>query len=288
MSILSSFFRRRNFPCREALVTGASRGLGREFALALLGAGVRVWGTSRTGNGLPDGVRPLALDLADAAGVNAFAARLLAEAPALDLLVNNAGAGVWCPFSRFPADALEAQWRVLLASPAALCREFYGCFAAAGRGTIVNVSSLAGAFPMPFLSAYSAAKAGLAALTETLMLESEGAGQGVVVIDFQPGDFCTGFNDAMEEPFGHGATTGGGDAVAGGVLARSRAACERNFRAGPPPSRAVDAFMRAVRRQRCARIVTGGFAQTRLGPFAARFLPRALVRFFLRKYYALR
>jgi short-subunit dehydrogenase len=143
-------------------------------------------------------VRPLALDLAKPGAPAALAAHLLENASGLDLLVNNAGAGTWSPFETFPDAELERQWRVLLAAPIALCRAFFPVFAAQGRGAVVNVASLAGRFPIPFMSAYSAGKAGLSAFTRTLMLEA--AGRGVVVLDFQPGDYNTGFNDNMRKP----------------------------------------------------------------------------------------
>ncbi|MDR1816880.1 MAG: SDR family NAD(P)-dependent oxidoreductase [Puniceicoccales bacterium] len=297
MPRLPRFFSPRPFPCKEALVTGAGRGLGRAFANALLAEGVTVWGTTRGGTPLPDGVRPLTLDLAEPASVAALARQLRRDAPALDLLVNNAGAGVFCPFERFPEAELERQWRVLLASPVALCRAFFPDFARRGRGVIANVSSLAGVFPFPLMSAYSAAKAGLSAFSKTLLLEARGT--GVRVIDFQPGDYATGFNDALTEPpaaaTGAGADDGdntsgtGGEVIAfdAGRVRRVRAAAERNLTGGPPPEHAARNLIRAIRGGREGTVVTGGVFEATLGPFAARFAPQSLVARFLRAFYDL-
>ncbi|MDR3228079.1 MAG: SDR family NAD(P)-dependent oxidoreductase [Puniceicoccales bacterium] len=263
------------FPCKEALVTGAGRGLGRAFAEALLAEGVTVWGTSRSGNALPAGVRPLRLDLASPASVAALAEQLRREAPALDLLVNNAGAGVFCPFAHFPEESLDAQWQVLLAGPVSLCRAFYPAFAERGRGTIVNVASLAGVFPIPFMSAYSAAKAALSTFSKTLMLEADGS--GVAVVDFQPGDYATGFNDAMAEP----------PVPDDARLRRARAAAERHFVNGPLPQHAARRLMRAIRSERSGTVVSGNFFEATLGPLAARLLPQAVVRRILRIFYNL-
>ena len=63
------------------------------------------------------------------------------------------------------------------------------------RGCLVNISSLAVEFPLPFMSAYNVAKAGLSALTESLIVETRGT--AINVIDFRPGDFRTDFNQAM-------------------------------------------------------------------------------------------
>jgi NAD(P)-dependent dehydrogenase (short-subunit alcohol dehydrogenase family) len=267
------------FPCKEALVTGAGRGLGRAFASALLAEGVTVWGTTRGNSALPDGVRPLLLDLAEPHSVAALAERILREAPALDLLVNNAGAGVFCPFEKFPEQELERQWRVLLASPVSLCRAVYPAFVQRGRGVIVNVSSLAGVFPFPMMSAYSAAKAGLSAFSRTLLLEA--AGTGVRIIDFQPGDYATGFNDAMRDLSDKSDTP----APSSTRSLRVRAAAERHLTGGPPPEHAARNLIRAIRRGRTGTVVTGGIFEAFLGPLAARFAPQSIISWFLRRFY---
>ena len=321
----------RDLPYRQALVTGASRGLGRAFAEALRSAGVEVWGTSRDGTRLPEGVRALALDLslpitptapspvstpivpdkntrrtcsgtagrpvstlttpetnapASASPISnastpppgsiaALVNRLRVEAPELDLLVNNAGGGTWSPFLDFPADELERQWHVLLASPVALCRAFYPEFVERGRGAIVNVASLAGQFPIPFMSSYSAAKAGLSAFSRTLMLEA--AGTGVVVIDFQPGDYATGFNDNMHKP--------PREALPTQQETRAWECCEEHLRNGPRPEHAARALLRALRRGRSHTVATGTFFQATLGPLLTRVLPPRIVQWYLRHYY---
>jgi short-subunit dehydrogenase len=266
-----------SFPYRQALVTGASRGLGRAFALALLAAGVEVWGTSRDGTRLPEGVRALALDLGDPDSIARLVSRLRDEAPELDLLVNNAGGGTWCPFDEFPADELERQWRVLLAAPVSLCRAFYPLFAERKHGAIVNVASLAGQFPIPFMSTYSAAKAGLSAFSRTLMLEATGS--GVAVVDFQPGDYATGFNDNMHRPHR--------ERSASSRETRAWDCCEEHLHAGPPPEHAARALLRALRKGGSRTVATGTFFQARLGPLLARVLPASIVRWYLRGYYAL-
>lgn len=260
---------------RQALVTGVSAGLGRAIAEKLVAEGVTVWGTARDIARVPPGIRPLALDLGDPASVAACLERIRAEAPELDLWVNNAGAGAHAPAEVLEDAALEAQWRVLLHGPAALTRSVYADFRARGRGVIVNVTSLAGDYPIPFMSAYSGAKAGLSAFTRALMLEA--AGTGVALIDFRPGDHATGFSAAMAR-VDHG---GRADSR------RARAAAEAHERAGPPPAAAADRLWSAVLAGRSRVVVAGDFWQARLGPLLARIVPERVVRVYLRRYYGL-
>ncbi len=246
------------------------------MAQKLVTEGVEVWGTARDVSRVPEGLRPVALDLGDPASVAACVERVRREAPGLDLLVNNAGAGAFYPLEEFPVEALDAQWRVLLHGPAELTRAFYGDFRSKGRGCVVNVTSLAGDYPIPFMSAYSGAKAGLSAFTRTLMLEAEGS--GVTVIDLRPGDYATGFNDAMR----------GFDAVRRPDAARARDACEAHVRAGPGPGRAAEDLWRAVSQGRSGVVCTGDFWQAGLGPLLAHMAPERLIRRYLSGYYGLK
>lgn len=263
------------FVPRQALVTGVSAGLGRAIAERLLAEGVEVWGTARDVSRVPAGIRPVVLDLGDPASVAAAAAQVRREAPALDLLVNNAGNGAFYPLENFPAETLEAQWRVLLHGPAELAREFYTDFRGRRRGVVVNVTSLAGDFPIPFMSAYSGAKAGLSAFTRALMLESENS--GVAVIDFRPGDYATGFNDSVA----------GFDTATRPDALAARTACEAHVKAGPPPSRAAHDLLRALRRRRSGVVTSGDFWQAGLGPLLARLAPERIIRAYLKSYYGL-
>ncbi|MDR0535122.1 MAG: SDR family NAD(P)-dependent oxidoreductase [Puniceicoccales bacterium] len=279
------------FPYREALVTGASGGLGRAFALALLAAGVRVHGTSRSGAGLPAGVIPHALDLAHPSSVAALVAELRRDAPALDLLINNAGSGLWQAVCDLGDAEISESCAILLEGPVRLCRAFHPRFAEQGHGAIVNVTSLAGVFPIPCMSLYCAAKAGLSAFTRTLMLEASGS--GVVILDFQPGDYRTGFNENMRkahlEPAGErrGAAHSGNNFRDAARDLRAWECCEAHLRDGPPPRHAAKALMRALRHGRSGTVVTGTFFQAVLGLFLARFLPSRLIHRFLRAYYRL-
>ncbi len=251
---------------RTAFVTGASTGLGLAFTAMLLADGVQVWGTSRELARLEPLVRAhpgrfhaVALDLGDeAAALAAFAAAEQA-AGGFDLVVNNAGFGLFGTF----AGTAFAEWRrqleVMLVHTAALSHAALRPMLARNRGALVNISSLAAEFPLPFQSAYNICKAGLTALNESLMLEVSGT--GVVILDVRPGDYRTDFEGAVRRPSGEASPR----------LARAWAAFEKMMRSGPPPAHAAAALRRALLRRRSATVRTGRFFQAVAGPFLARF-----------------
>jgi NAD(P)-dependent dehydrogenase (short-subunit alcohol dehydrogenase family) len=151
-----------------ALLTGASRGIGRAIALALVGAGWRVWGAARAPVPVP-GVEMRACDVADAAAVATWVGDAIAAEGRIDALVNNAGiAG-----SNRLAAADDALWRAILATN---LTGTYLCSRAAiphlpdGSGRIVNIASILGLRGAADQSAYTAAKHGVVGLTRALAL----------------------------------------------------------------------------------------------------------------------
>ena len=181
---------------RVALVTGASRGIGRAISLALAAAGADVALSARSAGTLAEvaaavgalGRRALTLpgDVTSAGVVADGVARTLGELGGLDVVVNNAGG------SRFVAplvDLREEGWekilRLNLTSAYLLCRAAGPHLLAQGRGSVVNIASVAGIRGSPLLSMYAAAKGGLIQLTRTLA--REWGGSGVRVNAISPG-----------------------------------------------------------------------------------------------------
>ncbi len=266
-----------------ALVTGASGGLGRAFCEMLRTEGVRVWGTARDPARLTpaEGFAPVALDLADPGSVERAFRTAEAAAGGLDLVINNAGFGLFGPF----AERDFAEWRrqldALLVGTLQLSHLALGALLARRRGALVNVSSLAAEFPLPFMSAYNVAKAGLVAFTESLMIEV--AGTEVIVLDFRPGDYRTGFNHHMPT---RAEDLPAADTPAGSRLRRIRAVLDAHVQAAPPPARAAADLRRALRRGRSGSVRSGSWAQARLAPMLARLAPRAWRRLVAARYFA--
>jgi short-subunit dehydrogenase len=263
---------------RSAFVTGASTGLGRAFAQMLLAEGVAVWGTARDVSRLtlahPD-FHAVALELGDgAAAERAFLAAGQA-AGGFDLVINNAGFGAFGSFAHTDFAVWEEQFRVMLVNTARLSAAALRGMLARDRGALVNISSIAGEFAMPYQAVYNAAKAGLSALNESLMYEVKGT--GVIVIDFRPGDYRTDFEGSVRRPPG---ATGPGQE-------RAWAAFAAMMRSGPAPERAAADLRAALRRNRSGTVRSGRFFQAVLAPLLARLGSLALKRRIQEKYFGL-
>lgn len=190
---------------RTALVTGASRGIGRAVADRLAASGVRVAALARTGGALaelagahPQGrVVPLAADLRDAAATaRALDAARAAFGGAPDLLVNNAGVFVVAPAHETDADAFAAVLDANLAAPFRLVRALLPEMRARGAGHVVTIGSVADRNTFPGNAAYAASKYGLRALHEVLRAECRGTGVRCTLVS--PGPVDTPLWDALD------------------------------------------------------------------------------------------
>ncbi len=174
---------------QHAVVTGGARGIGLAIAKRLLGAGaaVSLWDidrdeTPRAAERLASLGRAdaLVVDTSNAASVEAAAADTLARHRRVDILVNNAGiAGPNAKTWEYPLEAWHRVLDVDLTGVFLCCRALLPHMLARNYGRIVNVASVAGKEGNPSASAYSAAKAGVIALTKSLGKEL--AGTGVIV-----------------------------------------------------------------------------------------------------------
>jgi NAD(P)-dependent dehydrogenase (short-subunit alcohol dehydrogenase family) len=181
---------------RVAVVTGASRGIGAAVATALAGAGVAVTLAARDATAVSRVAEAIAggggrafgigCDVADYASAQAMVAETGRRFGVVDILVNNAG--VIEPIGAL-AESDPAAWKrnieINLLGAYHTVRAVLPQMLAAGRGTIVNVSSGAAHRPLEGWGAYCSAKAGLAMLTEALALEA--GPSGVRVFGLAPG-----------------------------------------------------------------------------------------------------
>jgi len=269
-----------------AFVTGASAGLGRAFVEMLLAENVRVWGTARDTGRLtdlatrwPTQFTPVILDLSEPEATEASFRRAMKSAGgAFDLLINNAGYGVFGIFDETAADVWARQIASMLSSTMRLVHSALQPMRARNRGCIVNVSSLAVEFPLPYMRSYNVAKAGLAALSESLIIETRGT--NLTVIDFRPGDYRTDFNLAMQSASPAASAPNSTAAKAWRVL-------EDNLRSAPPPSRAAADLRRALLRSRSGTVRSGAFFQARFASFFAPLLPSGWRRSLAARYFGL-
>jgi NAD(P)-dependent dehydrogenase (short-subunit alcohol dehydrogenase family) len=194
---------------RVAVVTGASRGLGRAMAVALADAGAAVALAARATIDLEEtahligqaGGRTLVVptDVSHYEAVDGLMARAARELGRLDIVVNNAGVAKVAPL----VEMSPADWRSML--DVNLTGVFYGCRAAAARliaqraGKIINVASVLGAVGLPGYTVYAATKGGVIALTRTLGVEW--ARHNIQVNAIAPGWFATDMTDeAFADP----------------------------------------------------------------------------------------
>lgn len=262
---------------RSAFVTGASTGLGRAFADMLLAEGVAVWGTSRDASRLParPGFHAVALELGDGDAAEQAMRAADAAAGGFDLVINNAGFGMFGGFAATEFTAWQSQLEMMLINTARLSHAALRGMLARRRGALVNISSLAAEFPLPYQSAYNMAKAGLSALNESLMYETRGT--GVVIIDFRPGDYRTEFESSVRRP------GGAPDAAQRGAWA----AFARLMETGPAPAHAAASLRRALVRGRSGTVRTGRFFQAVLAPLLARLGSQGLKRRIQARYFNL-
>jgi short-subunit dehydrogenase len=188
-----------------ALVTGASAGIGRAFAIELAARGHDLVLTARRRERLDQlaaelhkthGARShvVALDLADPAAPAALAASVADAGMAVDVLVNNAGYGV-------PGSLVSQPWpihrdfiQVMMTAPVELCWRFLPGMRERKRGTIINVASLAGLLPgSAGHTLYGAAKAFLIRFSQSLAFEN--GALGIKVLALCPGFTYSEFHD---------------------------------------------------------------------------------------------
>jgi len=268
---------------RTAFVSGASTGLGHAFVEMLLEDGVDVWGTSRDWKRPAvrhDRFHPVIMELGDGpAAVKVFQEAEQA-AGGFDLVINNAGFGAFGSFAHTDFGVWEEQLRVMLVNTARLSHVALRGMLSRQRGALVNISSIAGEFGMPYQAVYNTTKAGLSALNESLMYEVKGT--GVIVLDFRPGDYRTDFEGSVRRPEQPGI-----DPVNAGRMARVWADFEKMMRSRPPPAQAASNLRRALRRGRSGTVRSGRFFQAIMGPLLARFGTLAMKRRFLEIYFGL-
>lgn len=183
------------------LVTGASSGIGLACATALQAAGHTVYGSSRDLSRMKSvSFKPIELDVTSDASVKAAVAKIIKAEGKIDVLVNNAGNGVTGPAYAMPVESAKKQFEVNFFGVIRISSEVLPKMIEAGKGTVVNVSSLAGLFGLPYQGLYSASKYAIEGYSQSLRMELRNTGVKVVVLN--PGDFKTDFTQNREKvPF---------------------------------------------------------------------------------------
>src|SRR6202023_745936 len=213
---------------KRVLLTGASSGIGLAIAKMLSDRGDEVWGTSREPGRMPElpHVHAVRLDLLDPSLLEQAFNGALSEAGYFDVVINNAGSGHFGAAEHLSDAEIESQFRILVFGQLQLMRLAIAAMRARGQGLIINVTSLASRLPVPFMAAYNAAKAAMAAYTMSIQLELPDS--DVRIVDLQPADILTAFNDAVPKKEEQ-------DPRYKDRVTKTWAAVERNMKNAPPP-----------------------------------------------------
>lgn len=175
---------------KTALVTGASSGIGEAIALHLIGAGYRVFGTSRRAReSKPDGIRFILMDVDDDVSVKVGVTQLMKQVDRLDLVVNCAGLGILGAIEEIPIATAKQIFETNVFGVMRVSQAVAPYMREQRAGHIINISSIAGEVSLPFRGMYSASKFAMEAMSEAMRMELHPFGVKVVVL--QPGDFNT-------------------------------------------------------------------------------------------------
>jgi len=190
---------------RTALITGASKGLGKAMALALAAEGARIALVSRDA----DLLNSVAAEIASAGGrghafptdvtsedqVRQLERALAAEFGKVNILINNAGVNVRKPVQEFTLEEWRRVMDTNVTAAFLMCRSFVPLMTGVGYGRILNMTSIMSWVSLPGRTAYSASKAALLGMTRSLALEL--ASEGITANGISPGPFATEMNRAL-------------------------------------------------------------------------------------------
>lgn len=272
--------RKRNQAVKKIFITGASSGIGLAIAKLLVAQGHEVWGTSRNLERIPQTPRlhPVRLDLSDRRSIAEAFNVAFTEAGHFDVLINNAGAGHFGPAELLPIETIASQFQILVFGQIELMQLALRHMRMRGDGLIINVTSLASRLPVPFMAAYNASKAALASFIMSMQLEL--GDSPVHIVDLQPGDICTEFNEGvtMSTKCDH----------YDGKIAKTWKVVERNMKNAPKPDLVARHVLKLIDTVRPPpRIAVGNAFESKIAPMIFKFLPQRVRVWGLKRYYGI-
>jgi NAD(P)-dependent dehydrogenase (short-subunit alcohol dehydrogenase family) len=265
---------------KRIFISGASSGIGLATSKLLAADGHEVWGTSRNLERIPKLPRlhAVRLDLTDRLSIEDAFNAALAEAGYFDVLINNAGAGHFDPAELLPMESIVSQFQILVFGQIQLMQLALRHMQPRGEGLIINVTSLASRLPVPFMAAYNASKAALASFTMSIQLEL--ADSRVHIVDLQPGDISTEFNQSVikstkAERYDP-------------KIAKTWEIVERNMKKAPGPDLVARHVLKLINAaEPPQRITVGDVFESKIAPLVFRFLPQRVRIWGLKRYYGI-
>ncbi|MEM9326814.1 MAG: oxidoreductase [Bacteroidota bacterium] len=183
------------------VITGASSGMGKDFAMALLKEGHTVYGLARRVEKMDDivnaGGKAIAMDITDESQVSTAVEQIIEEQGQVDILINNAGYAVYGTVEEVPIDIARRQFEVNLFGLASITQKIVPGMRERKSGTIINISSMGGKMYTPMGAWYHATKHALEGWSDCLRVELIPFNVDVVIIE--PGGIQTEFSNVFQE-----------------------------------------------------------------------------------------
>ena len=175
---------------KVVLITGGSSGIGKSVGEYLQTKGFKVYGTSRNPNNYPESKFPIvALDVTKQETISSCIADVLKHESKIDVLINNAGAGITGPIEEIPDAEIKRNFETNLFGPINVIKAVLPTMRSRKSGLIINVTSIAGYMGLPYRGVYSASKGALELITEAFRMELKEF--NIQMTNVAPGDFAT-------------------------------------------------------------------------------------------------
>ncbi|MGM5471087.1 SDR family oxidoreductase [Flavobacteriaceae bacterium LMO-SS05] len=175
---------------KVVLITGGSSGIGKSIGEFLTDKGFKVYGTSRRPENYSDSKFQLvALDVTNNTSIKMAVKSVIDAEGHLDVLINNAGAGITGPLEETPEEEIKRNFETNLFGPINVIKAALPQMRNQGSGLIINITSIAGYMGLPYRGVYSASKGALELITEAFRMELKDF--NIKMTNVAPGDFAT-------------------------------------------------------------------------------------------------
>lgn len=175
---------------KVVLITGGSSGIGKAIGEYLLTKDFKVYGTSRNPKNYPESkFTIIALDVTKPETITSCIETLLEHEQKIDVLINNAGAGITGPIEEIPEVEIKRNFETNFFGPINVIKAVLPSMRKQQAGLIINVTSIAGYMGLPYRGIYSASKGALELLTEAFRMELKAF--NIKMTNVAPGDFAT-------------------------------------------------------------------------------------------------
>ena len=175
---------------KVVLITGSSSGIGKSIGEFLKDKGFEVYGTSRNPKNYPNSkISLLELDVTQPKSISNCISDLLKKSSRIDILINNAGAGITGPVEEIQEEEIKRNFETNFFGPINMIKSVLPKMRQQNSGLIINITSIAGYMGLPFRGPYSASKGALELISEAISMEIKNF--NVNITNVAPGDFAT-------------------------------------------------------------------------------------------------